>query len=92
MDITTETPLALWLRYLGIPAAALSARLGLHPTAIGLAAARGSRRCKWLREAEMILAVPARVLVAIPPDDPRCGPWRARALALAADWRLRNRQ
>ena len=86
----TETPLSRWLVYLGIDAAGLSRRLGLHHNAVGLAAVRGSRSCRWLREAELLLSVPARVLVSIPPDDPRTAPYRTTALVASAEWRLRN--
>jgi hypothetical protein len=87
---SAETPLARWLVYLGIDAAGLSRRLGLHHNAVGLAAVRGSRSCRWLREAELLLSVPARVLVSIPPDDPRTAPYRTTALVASAEWRLRN--
>lgn len=86
----TPSPLSQWLAYLGIEAAVLSRRLGLHHTAVRMAAIRGSRRCSWLREAELLLSVPARVLVSIPPNDPRTARYRGEALIAAAECRLRD--
>jgi hypothetical protein len=82
------SPFGLWLAYLGVTKAELAAMLGIDRHAVKMAIRRGSRSCAWLRAAAVMLEVPARILVAISPDDPIAAPYRTSALRAAAARRL----
>jgi hypothetical protein len=78
----------LWLDYLGVSPEELARELSLYRHTVRKAAERGSRRCRWLKGAALLLQFPAAILVGIPPDDYRAAPHRQRALEAAASRRL----
>src|SRR5215469_1866335 len=75
------TKLLDWMTFLGLRTRRLAKRLGLSPSAIDVAWAKGCRRSRWL---------PALViLLDTSPEDPAAAEYRVPGLLRAANIRMR---
>jgi hypothetical protein len=77
------------MTFLGLRTRMLAKRLGLSPSAIDVAWAKGCRRSRWLPALSELVDVPVEILLETSPEDPAAGEYRLPGLLRAADIRMR---
>ena len=86
------TRLLDWMTFLGLRTCVLAKRLGLSPSAIGMAGVKGCRGSRWLPALSQLIDVPVTILLDTSPEDTAAEAYRLPALLRAADIRMRHYQ
>jgi hypothetical protein len=89
--LTQKEPTKLldWMTFLGLRTRRLAKRLGLSPSAIDVAWAKGCRRSRWLPALSQLVDVPVAILLDTSPEDPAAAEYRVPGLLRAANIRMR---